>query len=138
MATLLAERHPQLRLALVDPSPLMRSQAAGRCADLITNARVTIADGTAENLGLADASRDTVLAVNSVALWPNPSAALAKIHRARLPVGSQRRHQRRVGSGWGRPGPAEFIWCSSDRQGCTYLAVAGLQRAVDPLSSAEA
>jgi arsenite methyltransferase len=85
MARLLAERHPQLRLALVDPSPVMRSQAARRCADLITNARVTIADGTAGNLGLADACCDTVLAVNSVAMWPNPSAALAEIHRVLRP-----------------------------------------------------
>ena len=80
MATLLAERHPQLRLALVDPSPIMRSQAARRCVDLITNSRATIADGTAENLELAAASCDTVLAVNSVTLWPNPSAALAELH----------------------------------------------------------
>lgn len=85
MAVLLAERHPQLRLALVDPSPVMRSQAARRCANLLTNKRVTIADGTAENLGLPDASCDTVLAVNSVALWPNPSAALAEIHRVLRP-----------------------------------------------------
>ena len=87
MATLLAERNPQLRLVLVDPSPVMRSQAAKRCADLGTKARVTITDGTAENLGLADACCDTVLAVNSVALWPNPSAALAEIHRVLRPGG---------------------------------------------------
>jgi ubiquinone/menaquinone biosynthesis C-methylase UbiE len=87
MATLLAERHPQLRLALVDPSPVMRSQAARRCAGLMTEARVTIADGTAENLGLAAACCDTVLAVNSVALWPNPSAALAEIRRVLRPGG---------------------------------------------------
>lgn len=85
MATLLAERHPQLHLTLVDPSPVMRSQAARRCADLITDARVSVADGTAENLGLADSSCDSVLAVNSVALWPNPSAALAEIHRVLRP-----------------------------------------------------
>lgn len=85
MAAMLAERHPQLRLALVDPSPVMRSQAARRCADLVSNERVTIADGTAENLGLADASCDSVLAVNSVAMWPNPSAALAEIHRVLRP-----------------------------------------------------
>jgi ubiquinone/menaquinone biosynthesis C-methylase UbiE len=85
MATLLAARHPRLRLALVDPSVVMRSQAARRCADLLINARVTIADGTAESLGLAEASCDTVLAVNSVALWPNPSTALAEIHRVLRP-----------------------------------------------------
>lgn len=85
MAALLAERHPKLRLALVDPSPVMRSQAARRCADLITNQRVTITDGTAENLRLADACCDTVLGVNSVAMWPNPSAALAEIHRIMRP-----------------------------------------------------
>jgi ubiquinone/menaquinone biosynthesis C-methylase UbiE len=87
MATLLAERHPRLRLVLVDPAPVMRTQAARRCATLIRNARITIADGTVENLGLADASCDTVLAVNSVALWPNPSAALAEIHRILRPGG---------------------------------------------------
>ena len=85
MATLLAERHPKLGLALIDPSPIMRSQAARRCADLVISGRVTIADGTAENLGLADGSCDTVLAVNSVAMWPNPSAALAEIHRVLRP-----------------------------------------------------
>lgn len=85
MAALLAERHPQLRLALIDPSSIMRSQAARRCRDLIADERITIADGTAENLGLADASCDTVLAVNSVALWPNPSAALTEIHRVLRP-----------------------------------------------------
>jgi ubiquinone/menaquinone biosynthesis C-methylase UbiE len=87
MATLLAERHPQLHLILVDPAPVMRTQATRRCADLINSARVTITDGTAENLGLANASCDTVLAVNSVAMWPNPSAALAEIHRVLRPGG---------------------------------------------------
>jgi ubiquinone/menaquinone biosynthesis C-methylase UbiE len=87
MATLLAERHPHLRLALVDPSPVMRAQAAQRCADLIRLGRVTIVEGTADNLGLADAGCDTVLSVNSVALWPNPSAALAEIRRVLRPGG---------------------------------------------------
>ena len=87
MATLLAERHAQLRLTLVDPSPVMRSQAARRCADLVKLGRVTIVDGTADNLGLPDASCDTVLSVNSVALWPNPSAALAEIRRVLRPGG---------------------------------------------------
>jgi ubiquinone/menaquinone biosynthesis C-methylase UbiE len=72
-------------MILVDPSAVMRSQATRRCADLIADGRVTITDGTAENLGLADASCDTVLAVNSVALWPNPSAALAEIRRVLRP-----------------------------------------------------
>lgn len=85
MATLLAARYPELGLVLVDPSPVMRSQAARRCAELITSEYVTIADGTAENLGLANASCDTVLAVNSVALWPNPTAALVEIHRVLRP-----------------------------------------------------
>jgi ubiquinone/menaquinone biosynthesis C-methylase UbiE len=87
MATLLAERHAQLRLTLVDPSPVMRSQAARRCADLVRLGRVTIVDGTADNLGLAEGGCDTVLSVNSVALWPNPSAALAEIRRVLRPGG---------------------------------------------------
>ena len=85
MATLLGEQHPQLHLILVDPSPVMRSQATRRCANLIGKGRATITDGTAENLGLPDASCDTVLGVNSVALWPNPSAGLAEIRRVLRP-----------------------------------------------------
>jgi arsenite methyltransferase len=107
MATLLGERHPELRLILVDPSPVMRSQAARRCADLIEKGRLTITDGTAENLGLADASCDMVLAVNSVALWPNPSAALAEIRRVLRPgarrlccPGTAPRRRRPTSAGW--------------------------------------
>ena len=87
MATLLGARHPHLRLVLVDPSPVMRSQASRRCADLAANARVTVVDGTAEQLGLPDGSCDSVLAVNSVALWPNPSSALVEIRRILRPGG---------------------------------------------------
>lgn len=84
MATLLSARHPQLRLTLVDPSPVMRSQAARRCAGL---SLVTVTDGMADRLGLPDAGCDSVLAVNTVAMWPNPNAALAEIRRVLRPGG---------------------------------------------------
>ena len=84
MATLLSARHPQLRLTLVDPSPVMRSQAARRCANLPL---VTVNDGVAERLGLPDGNCDSVLAVNTVAMWPNPDAALAEIRRVLRPGG---------------------------------------------------
>ncbi len=84
MATLLSSRHPQLRLTLVDPSPVMRRQAARRCANLPL---VTVTDGVADRIGLPDRSCDSVLAVNTVAMWPNPDAALAEIRRVLRPGG---------------------------------------------------
>ena len=40
-----------------------------------------------DRLGLADGSCDLVLAVNTVAMWPNPDAALAEIRRVLRPGG---------------------------------------------------
>jgi len=87
MGAILAERHPQLQLHLVDPSPTMRSQAGHRCHAWVQEGRVHISDGTAERLPLPEESCDTVLAVNSVALWPNLSAGPAEIHRVLRPGG---------------------------------------------------
>lgn len=49
LGALLAESHQQLRLHLIDPSPIMRSQAARRCQQWQSNSRLDISDGTAAN-----------------------------------------------------------------------------------------
>jgi len=87
LAAVLAERHPHLRLHLVDPSPVMRSQAARRCGGSIASGRVSISDGTAESLPLPDRSCDTVVAVNSVLMWPDLTSSLTEILRVLKPEG---------------------------------------------------
>lgn len=87
LAAVLAERHPHLRLHLVDPSPVMRSQAARRCGGSIDSSRVSISDGTAESLPLPDRSCDTVVAVNSVLMWPDLTTSLTEILRVLKPEG---------------------------------------------------
>ncbi len=88
LAAVLAERHPHLRLHLVDPSPVMRSQAARRCGGAIDSGRVSISDGTAESLPLPDRSCDTVVAVNSVLMWPDLTSSLTEILRVLKPEGT--------------------------------------------------
>lgn len=87
LADVLARRYPQLRLHLVDPSPVMRAQAARRCQPWLREGRVDISAGTADQIPLQDESCDTVLTVNSVAMWPNLSSGLREIHRVLRPGG---------------------------------------------------
>ncbi|MHB1613559.1 MAG: class I SAM-dependent methyltransferase, partial [Actinomycetes bacterium] len=61
LAALLAQRHPQRRLHLVDPSPAMRSQAADRARQWQRAGRVDISAGTADQIPLPDAACDTVV-----------------------------------------------------------------------------
>jgi ubiquinone/menaquinone biosynthesis C-methylase UbiE len=75
LGALLAERHQQLRLHLIDLSPIMRSQAARRCQQWQSNGRLDISDGTADQLPLPDASCDTVVAVNNLVMWPDLAAS---------------------------------------------------------------
>jgi SAM-dependent methyltransferase len=87
LAALLAQRHPQLHLHLVDPSPVMRSQAGRRCQTWHRDGRIDVSVGTSDQIPLSDESCDTVLAVNSVAMWPNLSSGLHEIHRVLRPGG---------------------------------------------------
>jgi ubiquinone/menaquinone biosynthesis C-methylase UbiE len=87
LATLLAQRHTRLRLHLVDPSPVMRSQAAHRCRRWLHGGRVSVCAGTAEHIPLPDAACDTVVAVNNVAMWTDLRAGLREIHRILRPGG---------------------------------------------------
>jgi ubiquinone/menaquinone biosynthesis C-methylase UbiE len=87
LGALLAQRHPQLRLHLVDPSPIMRSQAARRCRQWQGAGRLDIAAGTAEEIPLPDAACDTVVATNTVVMWPDLAAGLDEIKRVLRPDG---------------------------------------------------
>lgn len=87
LAALLAQRHPRLRLHLVDPSPIMRSQAAHRCRQWQSAGRIQIYAGTADQLPLPDASCDTVVATNTVVMWPDLAAGLGEIRRVLRPHG---------------------------------------------------
>jgi ubiquinone/menaquinone biosynthesis C-methylase UbiE len=88
LAAQLADQHPQLRLHLVDPSPVMRSQAARRCRALTESGRARIYDGAADSVPLPDGSCDTVVAVNSVLMWPDLTAGLGEIIRVLRPGGT--------------------------------------------------
>jgi len=86
LGALLAQRHQQLRLHLIDPSPVMRSQAAHRCQQWQAAGRVDISPGTAEQLPLPDAACDTVVATNTV-MWPDLTDGLREIERVLRPSG---------------------------------------------------
>jgi SAM-dependent methyltransferase len=87
LAAILAQRYPQLRLYLVDPSPIMRRQAAHRCRQWQSAGRVDIHAGTADQIPLSDASCDTVVATNTVVMWPDLAAGLGEIRRVLRPDG---------------------------------------------------
>jgi len=87
LGALLAERHQAVRLHLLDPSPVMRAQAAHRCRQWHSTGRVVIAPGTADQIALPDASCDTVVATNTVVMWPDLAAGLHEIKRVLRPGG---------------------------------------------------
>jgi ubiquinone/menaquinone biosynthesis C-methylase UbiE len=68
----------------IDPSPVMRDMATARCASLVAQGVVELAEGTAERTGRDDASVDAVISVNNIMLWERPAgfAELARVLRA--------------------------------------------------------
>jgi ubiquinone/menaquinone biosynthesis C-methylase UbiE len=87
LAQLLVQRWPQLRLDLVDPSPIMRAQAGRRCRKAIAEGRVTIHSGSADALPFADETFDAVVATNNMTMWPDLVAGLLEIRRVLQPNG---------------------------------------------------
>jgi len=65
----------------------MRSHAARRCRQWQSAGRVDIAAGTADQLPLPDAACDTVVAANTVVMWPDLAAGLHEIKRVLRPDG---------------------------------------------------
>ncbi|WP_345629947.1 class I SAM-dependent methyltransferase [Rugosimonospora acidiphila] len=82
---LLAEALPDGRVIGVEPSPVMRRQAAGRTRRF--GDRVELVDATAATVGLPAESVDAVCAVNNVQLWQPLAASLARVAQLLRPGG---------------------------------------------------
>jgi SAM-dependent methyltransferase len=65
----------------VEPTPFMRRTLSARRLVLRDRARVTVMDGAAEHLPVADASADAVWAVNSMHHWVDARQAAGEIAR---------------------------------------------------------
>jgi ubiquinone/menaquinone biosynthesis C-methylase UbiE len=78
---LLAEAAPTGRIAGIDPSREMVEQAARRNAAAIRAGAVDLRHATVESMPFADDAFDTVLAINSMQVWPDAMAGLREIRR---------------------------------------------------------
>jgi ubiquinone/menaquinone biosynthesis C-methylase UbiE len=68
-------------VAGVDASPEMLRQATQRNAETISDGRVELHRGPADQLPFEDGSFDKVMAINSMQVWPDASAGLLEIRR---------------------------------------------------------
>ena len=84
----LAGGDPSVRVCGVDPSPVMLRQARARVDRAGVTDRVDLRPGTAGALPLPDAEMDYVVAVNSVAIWPDLTAGLREANRVLRPGGT--------------------------------------------------
>jgi ubiquinone/menaquinone biosynthesis C-methylase UbiE len=82
---LLAEALPSGRVIGVEPSPVMRAQAAKRLRQYAE--RVELIDATAATITLPAGSVDAVCAVNNVQLWEPLPDSLAKVCQLLRPGG---------------------------------------------------
>jgi SAM-dependent methyltransferase len=82
---LLAEALPNGRVIGVEPSPVMRAQAAARTRPFAH--RVELIDATAQTITLPAGSVDAVCAVNNVQLWQPLPASLARVLQLLRPDG---------------------------------------------------
>src|SRR5207248_8080380 len=83
----LANLAPHGRVAGVDPSAEMVSQARQRNIVAIKNGLVELRQDSVERMPFEDGSFDKALAINSLQVWPNPVAGLREIHRVVKPEG---------------------------------------------------
>lgn len=82
---LLAEALPHGHVIGVEPSPVMRAQAAARTRRFAD--QVTLIDATADTVKLPAASVDAVCAINNVQLWQPLPASLARVFELLRPGG---------------------------------------------------
>jgi ubiquinone/menaquinone biosynthesis C-methylase UbiE len=78
---LLAESAPAGRVAGVDCSKEMIEQARARNAEAIKSGLVELRHGSVDNLPFEDGAFDTVLAINSMQVWPDVMAGLGEVER---------------------------------------------------------
>src|SRR5690349_9305590 len=83
---LLAEAAPDGRVIGVEPSPVMRAQAAARTRRYA--GRIELIDATADTVTLPAGSVDGVCAVNNVQLWQPLAASLAHVFALLRPGGA--------------------------------------------------
>jgi ubiquinone/menaquinone biosynthesis C-methylase UbiE len=83
---LLAEALPNGRVIGIEPSAVMRAQAAARTRQFAH--RVELIDATADTITLPAASIDAVCAVNNVQLWQPLPASLARVLQLLRPGGT--------------------------------------------------
>jgi ubiquinone/menaquinone biosynthesis C-methylase UbiE len=69
------------RVAGIDPSREMVAQASARNATAIQSGLVDLRRGSVVRLPFDDNSFDKALAINSMQVWPNPSAGLREMER---------------------------------------------------------
>jgi ubiquinone/menaquinone biosynthesis C-methylase UbiE len=72
-------------IAGIDPSQEMVEQARARNTDAIKSGRVDLRRGSVETLPFDDATFEKALAVNSMQVWPDPSAGLREMRRVMKP-----------------------------------------------------
>ena len=72
---------PEGTVAGIDPSEEMVKQAAARNAAAIRTGAVVLRHGTVERMPFEDKAFDTVLAINSMQVWPDVDAGLREIRR---------------------------------------------------------
>jgi ubiquinone/menaquinone biosynthesis C-methylase UbiE len=72
-------------VAGIDPSQEMVAQARARNAAAIESGRVDLRHGSVESLPFDDNTFDKALGVNSMQVWPDPSAGLREMRRVMKP-----------------------------------------------------
>jgi ubiquinone/menaquinone biosynthesis C-methylase UbiE len=85
---LLAQAANAGRVAGVDPSGEMVKQATARNAAAIRTGLVDLRRGTVASIPFEDNAFDTVIAINSMQVWPDATAGLREIRRV-LAVGGR-------------------------------------------------
>ena len=78
---LLAGAASVAKVAGIDPSKEMVEQASARNAAAIRTGAVDLRQGSVESMPFEDGAFDTVLAINSMQVWPDATAGLREIRR---------------------------------------------------------
>jgi ubiquinone/menaquinone biosynthesis C-methylase UbiE len=105
---LLARAATKGRISGVDPSAEMVKQATARNAAAIRTGMVDLRQGTVECIPFEDNAFDTVLAINSMQVWPDATAGLREIRRV-LAVGGRVALGFTPNSGQPRAGVTEML-----------------------------